>query len=1022
MDVSYKPDSDSGKQLPQLHLGKTKTKLRAIWLEYSYLLLCMAIPALLIYFIYLAREIHPFGNGCVLVLDLNGQYVWFFEALRNFVRGDASLLYSFSRALGGEFMGIYAYYLASPLSFLVCLFPKDCMLEALLTLFLLKAAICGGTFGFYMHKTLKSVNKIAIIAFSVFYALTSYAIVQQHNTMWIDAVMWLPLITLGIEQLIKYGKFKLYTVSLAITLFSNFYIGYMVCIYCLLYFFLYYLAHGGTEARNNPLHEKKHFGKSLFRMAFFSMIAIGISAVILLSAYYSLNFGKTTFSDPSWEWTVNFDILELLYKFLPGSYDTVRPEGLPFLYCGVLTLLLLPAYFLSDKFPIRQKVISGIFIFIFVASFSISVVDLIWHCFQKPNWLNFRYSFMLCFYLCVLACRAFSEFKTVSLKSVMATGGLIALLCVILQKYTDGEYVEPNDYTCIWFTLLAIFAYLAILGAFRKATDKQLVSIVFLIAVSTEVFLNGLWNLNALDEDVGYSRYSYYNDFLDQTRPLVEAVQKSDTSFYRMEKTYSRKTNDNMALGIRGLSGSTSTLNKETIKFLEKMGYASLSHWSKYLGGTPVNDSLLGLKYILSDDDIWENYYEVYETDTENGYTAYYNPYALSIAYGVADDILDFPLGFVESMEPKEEEEEKSKISEAIAALKEKLNEWFDIDETVNSAEYEDDYNSPFERLNAMVTAMLGETETVKIFVPVYIDDTDTENLSRSYIAGHYSYTPIYTEKDSTVTYTLEMPVDAELFFYAPSKYPREVELSLEKDGSSTDMGTFFANETTRIVSLGMQEAGQEISLHMTLKKDILYLKAYEESFYYIDWDVFEDVMARLATDQYQITDYTESSFEGSFTASREHELVLTTIAFDKGWKVYVDGKAVETTKALGSLVAFYIDGNAGETHTVEIVYSPNTFYIGLTVSLISFGFLVLIIALEKKIRRVPVLRTLVGVPQAEEGVQEDNAPLRLPSEWEGSNPVQDDSQQLEEPTDTLLLPKEKDTAEATNNEDVSQK
>ena len=81
-----------------------KSRLR----EYSYLLLCMLIPAAVMYLIYLARQIYPFGDGTVLVLDLNGQYVWFFEALRKCVYGDASLLYSFCRALGGEFLGIYA--------------------------------------------------------------------------------------------------------------------------------------------------------------------------------------------------------------------------------------------------------------------------------------------------------------------------------------------------------------------------------------------------------------------------------------------------------------------------------------------------------------------------------------------------------------------------------------------------------------------------------------------------------------------------------------------------------------------------------------------------------------------------------------------------------------------------------------------------------------------------------------------------------------------------------------------------
>ena len=937
----------------------------------GYLIFCMLIPTVIMYLIYLARGLHPFGNGCVLVLDLNGQYVWFFEALRNTVYGDAELLYSFSRALGGEFLGIYGYYLASPFSYIVCLFPKDRMLEALLTIFLLKTAICGGTFGYYMHRTLKEPKPYAIVIFSTFYALTSYAIVQQHNTMWIDAVMWLPLITLGIEQLVKHGKYKMYTALLALTLFSNFYIGYMICIYCLIYFFLYYIAHGGENAANNPHHESAHFVKSLFRMAFYSMIAIGIAAVMLLSAYYALNFGKTTFSNPKWEWTFKFDILELLYKFLPGSYDTVRPAGLPFVYCGVLTLLLLPAYFLSQKYPMRQKVVSGIFIFIFVASFSLSVTDLVWHGFQKPNWLNYRYSFMLCFYLCVLACRAFAVFETISLKTMMGTGGLLALLCVILQKYNDDAYVNPNDYTCIWFTLLAIFIYLAVLAYLRRAKDRQLVSVILVSVVGFEALLNGLFNMNGLDDDVTYSRYSYYNDFLSSTRPIVEMVQEKDDSFYRMEKTFFRKTNDNMALEMRGLSGSTSTLNKETIQFLNKMGYASTSHWSKYLGGTPVNDSLLGLKYIISKDDVYGNYYDVFAIDSQNGYTAYYNPYALSIAYGVHEDILDFPLGFVtvDPDEDKETDDEKkeSAIANAVAALKSKLNEWFNIDETVNSAEYIDEYESPFERLNAMVTAMLGEEETVEIFVPIKVtnDDKELVNLEESYVVGHLSYTPKDSKKDATLIYTIEMPETAELFFYLPSDYPREVKLTLEDDGEKpVSKGTFFGNETNRIISLGMQEEGEEISLGMTLTKDHFYVMTREKCFYYIDWAVFEDAMSRLSKDQYQITDYTESSFEGTFTASQSHELVMTTIAYDKGWQIYVDGEQVEITKALGSVIAFYVDGEAGETHTVEMIYRPNTFGIGMTVSLISLGFFLLLILIEPILRKRKFLRAIVSIPE----------------------------------------------------------
>ena len=77
--------ADDSRQLRPAQQGR----LRRFFGNYWFLLLCMAVPALLMYLIYFAREIYPIGDGSVLVLDLNGQYVWFFEALRNFFPGDA---------------------------------------------------------------------------------------------------------------------------------------------------------------------------------------------------------------------------------------------------------------------------------------------------------------------------------------------------------------------------------------------------------------------------------------------------------------------------------------------------------------------------------------------------------------------------------------------------------------------------------------------------------------------------------------------------------------------------------------------------------------------------------------------------------------------------------------------------------------------------------------------------------------------------------------------------------------------
>ncbi len=954
--------SETGK-LPST--GRVKRFFKTYW----YLLLCMLIPAVLTYLMYLARLVHPIGDGSVLVLDLNGQYVYFFEALRNFFKGDASLLYSFSRAMGGEFLGIYAYYLASPFSFLVCLFPKERMLEGLLTLFILKTAICGGTFGYYMHRTSKKPRAVAILIFSTFYALSSYAVVQQHNTMWIDAMMWLPLISLGIEELIKRGKFRLYTITLAVTLFSNFYIGYMVCIYCLFYFFLYYVAHGGAEGDGNPNGERLHFGKSLLRMAFFSLLAIGMALVILLGAYYSLSFGKSTFSNTQWVWNLNFDILDLLYKFLPDSYDTVRPDGYPFVYCGVLTLLLLPAYFLSKRFPMRQKICSVVFIFVFIASFSLTVPDLFWHGFQRPNWLNYRYSFMLCFYLCVLSCRALEAFETVSLRVVAGTGGFLALLCVLLQKYTDEAYVNPEDYTCIWFTILAIVFYLSILGVLRSGKGRQVACVALAVVVCAETYLNGLWSMNSLDQDVIYTSYSTYNSYLEETRPIVEAVQSKDQGFYRMETARDRRLNDCMALNLRGLSGSTSTLNQETVLFLQKMGYASQSHWSRYLGGTPVNDSLMGIKYIVADDtqEEFASYYEVYEKDGSK--VVYRNPYALSLAYGVSEDLLEFPLGYDTSVDDdaKPQEKKESAIGKTLQSIKSFFNRKLGIEETVRDATYVDAYTSPFPRLNAIVTAMLGEEETVELFVPVTVTEEKAVGLPFPYYAeGHTCYSSSSGSAEGYVSYSFVAETDGELYFYLPTNYPREVTLRLynHDTGENESYGSFGSGESYRIVSLGCHKAGESFTLRMYMKGTDLYYVSNHPTIYYLNTPVFEDAMSRLAADSYEITEHTEDSFLGTLTASREHELVMTTLAYDPGWVVTVDGQVVDTVKALGSTVAFFVDGAAGQTHEIRMVYRPRIVVFGAWVSLASTAlFLVLALALPFW-KRIPILRAFVSIPK----------------------------------------------------------
>ncbi len=880
-------------EITSLDMPKKKTKKINFPL---YLIWAFMVPAALFLGMYVLRGVYPLSGASVLVLDLNAQYVYFFEELRDILLGNGSLLYSWERAMGGEFLGMFAYYVASPFNFIIALFPEKFITEALLFIFVLKAGLSGFNFAVYLHYSGKSKIKTVTVIFATMYALTSYAIVYGHNTMWIDALLFLPLIILGLEKLISSRKYILYTVILTVTIIANFYIGYMVCLFVILYFFYYYFSH--EKAKENFENEEKlHFIKSGLRVLFFSVLAIMMSAVILLGIYYSLKFGKNDFSDPSYALNSKFNYLDLFAKFLPNSYDTVRPEGLPLVYCGILSLILLPVYFLSNKIAPRKKIGAGIVLTLLVFTFSASTLDIFWHGLQNPNWLNYRYSFMLCFLMLVLAHEAFYLLKDTKTNYLVAICGILALVIILIQA-KGYEYID--DVTCIWISLGAIAAYLLCLYAHKIEKDTSFAAIILAIIVCTECLINGYVSLRALHDDVIFSSRNSYRSYIDKITPAVDYVKQEDTSFYRMEKTTHRRTNDNFTLNMNGITNSTSTLNESIIVLLNRLGYASKSHWSKYLGGTIAQDSLLGLKYIITkkDEKIDSPYYtEIY---SDNEHIVYQNTLALSIAFGVSENFKNVDFS---------------------------------------------SYTNPFDLMNAVVTNMLGKDETVQLFKVVEGVEENTQNLNKSSTNEEYmQYKPIDADQRARITYTFTAGTENELFFFYPSEYPREVALLL----NNRDHGTFFGNETDRIVSLGKFDADEDLTITVQLNKDILYLLKNQNYFYSLDTAVLEEVMASLSKDRFNVKEYSNTMLKGDITVSENNNLLFTSIPYDEGWKVYIDGEKVPLIKTADSLLAVEITSG---THELEFKYLPNHFILGNIIAISGFVIFVAVIITDLTIK-----------------------------------------------------------------------
>ena len=265
------------------------------------------IPVLIMALAYGLFDVFPLGNimgtnyenipkrstahdGSVLVLDLNGQYVYYFEALRDAIWGDGSIFYNWSRNLSGEFMGIIGYYLASPFTLIVMLLPRTMLLESLLIMQLAKLGAIGVTFSYYLQHS-KKMQPVNSLIFSTAFALCAYAVIQLMDPMWIDGLVLLPMVALGIEYLVDKKLRANYIIPLALIFVANFYIGFMLAIFSVVYFLYYNFF--GTEKEGVTIKEHANTG---LRFAYCSIIAGMCAAFMILPVYKSLSLGKFEFT------------------------------------------------------------------------------------------------------------------------------------------------------------------------------------------------------------------------------------------------------------------------------------------------------------------------------------------------------------------------------------------------------------------------------------------------------------------------------------------------------------------------------------------------------------------------------------------------------------------------------------------------------------------------------------------------------------------------------------------------------
>ena len=582
------------------------------------------------------------GAYSMLYSDCYHQYYPFFlEFRRALLRGD-SLLYSWNVGMGMDYLGLIAYYLASPLNLLTVLMPESWMLGYFGLLLPVKMGFAGLFFALLLQK-LHHRSGISLSLFACFYAYCGWALAYGWNIMWLDTFAMLPLVVLGAVFLLRDKKFLLYTLSLFFAICANYYIGLFVCIFIFLFFFCYQICRWGGW--------RKFLG-DLLRIAVFSAIAIGMTAFLELPALAALQGTQSSVNKFPDSFRLNIadqntllgllDAMRQVAGNMNGGLEPSFKEGLPNLFCGVGINIFAVLFLVSPQIKLRDRLCCLFLLVFFNVSFIIRQLDYIWHGFHFTNMIPYRFSFLYSFVWLYMAYRAWLNRRSFRPWQLITAGvvcvGLV--LCseemkeffqlltgqIGLYPWAGNDNIVRNleliisRSVFIAYNGLFFMVYFVTLRhglrpklprrhirakrewlesvQYKRRVTSTVFPVLFAVEIAMILVNFGTWfpGTNVINYPKGTKDAANVVNYMHQ--------READTLFYRAETTHSQTLNDGALNNYNGISTFTSSANVKVTEFMKALGYGAKNTYNRYCfeESSPVANLFLNLKYMIARD------------------------------------------------------------------------------------------------------------------------------------------------------------------------------------------------------------------------------------------------------------------------------------------------------------------------------------------------------------------------------------------------------------------------------------
>lgn len=557
-----------------------------------YYLLSFLIPLTIISIVLAFQGIWWGSDTTILASDGFHQYVIFNQTLRNALHGEGSLFYTFTSGLGLNFYALSSYYLGSFLSPIVFFFDLQSMPDALYLVTIVKFGLIGLSTFISLKGIYKKLTIPWALLLSSAYALMSFSTSQLEINSWLDVFILIPIILLGLHQLVRENKQIIYYVALTCLFVQNYYFGFIAAIFLTLWTFV-----------QLSWIEKNRI-RTFINFTVVSILSALSSLFMLLPTYLDLKTHGETFTQVVNLKTEDSWYLDFFAKNLVGSFDTTKFGSIPMISVGILPLILSLIFFTLKDIKWTVRCSYGLLVSFVIASFYLQPLNLFWQGMHAPNMFLYRYAWVLSTILIYLAAETLQRLEHVTMKQLIFPFASLIIGYLLTYLFRD-KYDFLADVNFL-LTLEFLFAYLILFLAFQKyKLPLTWVSLAFLAFGLFETGIHTQYQVQGLANEWHFPSRSNYAEKLTDIDSLVNSAKNDNTTFYRTERLLPQTGNDSMKYNYNGISQFSSIRNRASSSVLDKLGFRSdgTNLNLRYQNNTIIADSLFGIKYNLATTD-----------------------------------------------------------------------------------------------------------------------------------------------------------------------------------------------------------------------------------------------------------------------------------------------------------------------------------------------------------------------------------------------------------------------------------